>query len=126
MRAARFVLLFLGAGSAAAAPQAPAPSPSPVPTAAPRGGLKLGPYGRGEQAPPVHDVLDLPRFESRVEVRAYVPPDPNETMQVWWRHYSLESSVYGRGYNIQTPVHPGSINILPLVEWIADKVKKKD
>ena len=39
-------------------------------------------------------------------------------MATWWDHFNFEHAVYGRGYNIQTPVVPGAVNILPLIDWL--------
>ncbi len=59
----------------------------------------------------------LPHFDTSVDVVGH-PSDPNVTMAVWWAHWKFETSIYGRGINIQP-----SINLIPLIEWLA---KKKD
>jgi hypothetical protein len=133
MRAALFVavagLLVLAAGQVRAeasgggepAATRPAATPTPVPRAHRR--LKLGPfadpYARVDDAA----LAELLRFYQHIEVEGKAPDELEVAMAKWWDHYNFEQSVYGRGYNIQTPVHPGSFNILPLVDWLKKKVK---
>jgi hypothetical protein len=42
----------------------------------------------------------------------------------WWEHFHFESSVYGRGINVQQPMPGGGFNILPLFDWLKRNVKK--
>ena len=63
----------------------------------------------------------LPHFEAHVEVHGR---DPNEAMFEWWQHFHFETSIYGRGINIQNPMPGGGYNILPLFDWLKKKAKK--
>lgn len=97
-------------GTSAAEAQAP-----PAKTA-PR--LRLGMFGypalRPEPAPAAAQVT--PRFDTRIEVEGFVRPEPNGTMKLFWRRWNLDSSIYGRGTNIQD-TKGGGFNILPLFDW---------
>jgi hypothetical protein len=89
--------------------------------AVPESQLKLGPYAgfnlpRNEFIVPV-----LPHFETQVDVQGRTP---NEAMFDWWQNFHFETSIYGRGINIQdTP--GGAFNILPLFDWAKKKIKNK-
>jgi len=88
--------------------------------------LNLGPYGRPSGSSAVNSTTEGPRFESTVVVEAKAPPDYNATMAVWWRHFNFtEPAIYGRGIPFGKPPPPGSVNILPLVDWLAKKVKQR-
>jgi hypothetical protein len=110
---------------------AEAPPPSPAAnkpasqeSAPPR--LDLGPYAApAGGVPKVETLTDLPRFESTIEVEGKAPPpDLNETMSVWWGHFNFTSpSVYGRGTAFRAPPPQGSVDVTPLVGWVADKVR---
>src|SRR5436309_2212010 len=114
---AAVAVLGLAVGAAAASAQdgsAPAP-------AVPESHLKLGPYA-GFGLPPTEFVVpQLPHFEAHVEVHGR---DPNEAMFEWWQHFHFETSIYGRGINIQNPMPGGGYNILPLFDWLKKKAKK--
>lgn len=103
---------------AAADPQAATPTPGPR-------RLDLGPYraptgGR----PQVESITDTPRFESTIEVEGKAPADFNLTMAVWWAHFNLpKGGVYGRGSAFRAPPPQGSVDVTPLVGWVAGKVK---
>ena len=85
--------------------------------------LKLGPYGRLDVSP-VSALLETPRFDSSIDVVGRAPRDPNQAMAVWWKHFDIEPpAIYGRGTAFRQPPPPGSVDIVPLVEWIAKKIK---
>lgn len=85
-------------------------------TAAPR--LRLGSFGypalRPEPVPAAPRMT--PRFDTRIDVEALIRPEPNETMKLFWRRWNLDTSIYGRGINIQD-TKGGAFNILPLFDW---------
>jgi hypothetical protein len=66
-----------------------------------------------------------PHFDTSIEVVASAPRDPNEAMAEWWRHWNFETSIYGRGINVQKPMPGGGFNILPLIEWLGKKAKER-
>lgn len=85
--------------------------------------LDLGLYGR---VYPPSQALQMLRFESSVEVIAPAPRTPNETMLVFWEGWELSTgSIYGKGINIQNQGCPTCVNILPLIDKLIDKIKKK-
>jgi hypothetical protein len=85
--------------------------------------LKLGLYGR---ITPPQSALALPRFEDSIEVTAEAPRDYNETMAVFWQQWNLSTgSIYGKGINFTNQGCPTCVNILPLIEKVIDKIKKK-
>jgi hypothetical protein len=128
-------LIVAGAGFLALAPcsgwaqgateQAPAASASkpPAPAARPHRKLKLGPfadpYARIDDA----SLAELLRFYQHIEVEGQAPQELEMAMAAWWDHFNFQHAIYGRGYNIQTPTHPGAVNILPLIDWLKKKVK---
>jgi hypothetical protein len=87
--------------------------------------LDLGPYGApAGGTPKVETLTDTPRFESTIEVEGKAPLDLNQTMSVWWAHFNLTgASVYGRGTAFRAPPPQGSVDVTPLVGWVADKVR---
>lgn len=87
--------------------------------------LDLGPYGApAGGTPKVETLTDLPRFESTIEVEGRAPSDLNQTMSVWWAHFNFTSpAVYGRGTAFRAPPPQGSVDVTPLVGWVADKVR---
>jgi hypothetical protein len=88
--------------------------------------LNLGPYGRLDTSP-VAALLEMPRFDSSIDVVGRAPRDPNRAMAVWWKHFDIEPpAIYGRGIAFRQPPPPGSVDIVPLIEWIAKKVKKSN
>lgn len=124
--------LVVAAAQAAPSPRpssSPSPrasaSPSPAAKASARHRLDLGPYAAPGGGTPKPEETTAPRFESEIEVHGKGPlPDPNETMAVWWQHFDFTSQAiygYGSAFGIQAP--PGSVNLLPLVQVAADKVK---
>lgn len=95
---------------------APSDAPAAEPKAAPR--LRLGLFGypalRPEPAPVAASAT--PRFGTRIEVESFIRPEPNETMKLFWRRWNLDTSIYGRGINMQD-TKGGGFNILPLFDW---------
>lgn len=87
--------------------------------------LELGPYGAPVGGTPqVEAITDLPRFESAIDVEGKAPPDFNRTMAVWWAHFNFtDPAVYGRGTAFRQPPPKGSVDVTPLVGWVADKVR---
>ena len=51
------------------------------------------------------------------------PVDFNPAMSVWWAHFNFTSAaVYGRGTAFRAAPPQGSVDVTPLVNWVADKV----
>ena len=105
---------------------APLPDPAEVAAAAaaPRR-LDLGAYSLFAPKPlPVGDGYAAgPRFDTSIDVHGDLPKDPNDAMAEWWRHWNFEYSIYGRGRVVQPNAPPGSVNILPLLSWVRDRVR---
>jgi len=118
------LLMLAGLPAAQAAVEdKPTPEPTPVP-AVPPSHLKLGPYAGFNQPAAEFAVPELLRFETEVEVRG---KSPNAQMFDWWEHFTFDSSVYGRGIDVQNPI-PGSshgYSIVPGLDWLRKKVKNK-
>jgi len=95
-------------------PAAPAP-------AVPESHLKLGPYAGFNLPRNEFVVHELLHFETQVEVHAR---HPQEAMFDWWEHFHFETSIYGRGINVQSPMPGGGYNILPIIDWLKKKKKK--
>ncbi len=119
--AAAVVAMLAGGLSrkATAADDKPGAAPTPAP-AVPPSHLKLGPYAGFNLPRNEFVVPELPHFETQVEVHAR---RPQEAMFDWWEHFHFESSIYGRGINVQSPVG-GGYNILPIIDWLKKKKKK--
>ena len=113
-------MLAGGLARDAAADDKPAPAPTPAP-AVPPSHLKLGPYAGFNLPRNEFVVPELPHFETQVEVHSR---HPQEAMFDWWEHFHFESSIYGRGMNVQSPVG-GGYNILPIIDWLKKKKKNK-
>jgi len=114
---AAVAVLGLSVGAAAASAQdgsAPAP-------AVPESHLKLGPYAGFNLPRNEFVVPELPHFETQIEVHSR---HPQEAMFDWWEHFHFESSIYGRGINVQNPMPGGGYNILPIIDWLKKKKKK--
>jgi hypothetical protein len=86
--------------------------------------FELGPFANPFEVQPNRRPSDPAQawFESYVEVQAEAPKDLNATMQVWWRHFDFQYSIYGRGYNLPDDPTP-SINLMPLVDWAAKQIR---
>jgi len=109
-----------GLAASAAADDRPAPAATPAP-AVPESRLKLGPYAGFNLPRNEFVVPELPHFETHVEVHGR---HPQEAMFEWWEHFHFETSIYGRGINIQSPMPGGGYNILPIIDWLKKKKKK--
>ncbi len=118
--AAVVAMLAGGVASDAAADDKPLPEPTPAP-AVPPSHLKLGPYAGFNLPRNEFVVPELPHFETQVEVHSR---HPQEAMFDWWEHFHFESSIYGRGINVQGVGPGGGYNILPIIDWLKKKKKK--
>lgn len=120
-------ILLLAPAGVSAGPLSDAPAASPAPKASPaprtQRRLKLGafadPYARVDDAA----LAELLRFYQHIEVEGKAPQELEIAMAAWWEHFNFEHAIYGHGYNVQEPVVPGAINILPLIDWLKKKVK---
>lgn len=103
----------------------PQSAATPEPTRQAPRKLDLGPYGApAAGTPKVETLTDTPRFESSIDVEGKAPPDFNRTMAVWWAHFDFTSpAVYGRGTAFRQAPPKGSVDVTPLVGWVADKVR---
>lgn len=119
LAAAVLALLAGGLAPEAFADDDPAPAPTPAP-AVPPSHLRLGPYAGFNLPRNEFVVPELPHFETQVEVHAR---HPQEAMFDWWEHFHFESSIYGRGINVQNPIG-GGYNILPIIDWLKKKKQK--
>ena len=99
----------------------PAPAPTPAP-AVPPSHLNLGPYAGFNLPRNEFVVPELPHFETHVEVHGR---HPQEAMFDWWEHFHFESSIYGRGINVQGVGPGGGYNILPIIDWFKNRKKNK-
>jgi hypothetical protein len=120
--AAVTLAIVLGGLAGAAAGEEPKPAPTPAP-AVPESHLKLGPYAGFNLPRNEFVVPELLHFEAHVDVQGR---EPNVAMFDWWEHFHFEQSIYGRGINIQSPMPGGGYNILPIIDWLKKKAKKKD
>ena len=118
--AAAVLALFASGSAVDAANEDPAPAPTPAP-AVPPSHLRLGPYAGFNLPRNEFVVPELPHFETQVEVHAR---NPQEAMFDWWEHFHFESSIYGRGINIQSVGPGGGYNILPIIDWFKNKKHK--
>jgi hypothetical protein len=122
---AGMLLLAPGGAQAETATDKSAAKPASTSSSAPRTHrrLKLGPfadpYARIDDAA----LAELLRFYQHIEVEGKAPQDLEVAMAAWWDHFNFQYAVYGRGYNVQEPVVPGAVNILPLIDWLKKKVK---
>lgn len=119
--AAVAAMLAGGLAAEAAADDPPAPAPTPAP-AVPPSHLRLGPYAGFNLPRNEFVVPELPHFETQVEVHSR---NPQVAMFDWWEHFHFESSIYGRGINVQSPMPGGGYNILPIIDWFKKRKKNK-
>jgi hypothetical protein len=124
----------LSAGHSLGADDGPAlPTASPAP-AAPTKRLKLGPYVDGYGVSP-EQILDVPHFETRVEVQGRAMDSAALTAKMeWWMHdfQPLRGAVPQQGsapslqeiHEYRPHVTEGA-NILPVIDWLLDKINKK-
>jgi hypothetical protein len=112
------------------------PPKPPAPTHVPRR-LSLGPWGYEsyESGPPSVVDVDIPRFQTEVEVRAK-PMDPialTAKLQWWFRDVSLTHGAVpatSTAPSLQEmkdyrPHPPDSVDLVPVVQWLTEKLNKK-
>jgi hypothetical protein len=120
----------------ATAPAASASVPAPTPPPAPRKRLRLGPYVDPPGPVPVEHIFDLPHFETRVEVQGKAMDSAALTarMEWWMRDFEPRRGSVPRGGSAPSleeireyRPHPAdSVNIVPILDWLVDKLNKKD
>jgi hypothetical protein len=108
--------------------------PSPVPAPPPKG-LDLGPYVERYGPPPVERILDVPHFETRVEVpgKAMDAAALTARMEWWMRDYEpIRGSVPRQGsapsleeIREYRPHVTEGVNLAPVLDWLLDKLNKK-
>ena len=137
-RRALAVALAVGAvlsgGHSFASDSPAAPMPSPVP-ATPAKRLNLGPYVDPYGTQPVQRILDVPHFETRVDVpgKAMDAASLTARMEWWMRDYEpIRGSVSRQGsapsieemreyrHHVSEPV-----NFMPVLDWLLGKINKK-
>jgi hypothetical protein len=134
-RRAFAVVLAVGAvlsGGHAVASDGPSPAVSPAPAAK---RLDLGPYVEAYGAKPTERILDLPHFETRVDVpgKAMDAAALTARMEWWMRDYEpIRGSVPRQGsapslQEIQEyrPHVTEGANLLPVLHWLLGKITKK-
>ena len=137
---APFTVLVLAVGAALCAGHAsgsdatPAvqPSPAPSPTAK---RLNLGPYVERYGPTPAQRILDVPHFETRVDVpgKAMDAAALTARMEWWMRDYEpIRGSVPRQGsapsieemHEYRPHVTEG-LNFAPVLDWLLGKLNKK-
>jgi len=139
MRAAlpAIVFVLLGAGSVGAesAPATAVPitvAASPAPAPAPR--INLGPY-RSVLADDPRDLADQLRFQEQVEVRGKAMDSRSLTLKLeWWmKDIELDRGATPAGLSAPSiaemrdyrPHGGDAVNLMPVMEWLAEKLGKK-
>ena len=131
-------VLALGAvlcgGHASGSDATPAVQPSPAPSPAARR-LNLGPYVDGYGPPPAQRILDVPHFETHVDVpgKAMDSAALTARMEWWMRDYEpIRGSVpkQGSAPSIEEmreyrPHVTEGLNFAPALEWLLGKLNKK-
>lgn len=124
----------LSGGSAAGSddPGVPKPSPSPSP---PSKRLSLGPYVDPYGPVTAERLFDVPHFETRVEVQGKAMDSAALTarMEWWMRDFEpLRGAVPHQGsapsleeIREYRPHPPDSLNIVPVIDWLVDKLNKR-
>lgn len=113
-----------------------AAAPAEAPVAVPKR-LRLGPWGYEsyESGPPTVVDPNIPRFKTEVEVRAK-SMDPialTAKLQWWFRDSSLTHGAVPATSTAPSlmdmkeyrPHPPDAVDIVPVVQWLADKLNKK-
>ena len=131
--------MFVAVGAVLAAGRAlgaddPAASMPPAPSP-PAKRLELGPYVDPYGRVPVERILDVPRFETRVEVQGKAMDSAALTakMEWWMRDFEpLRGAVPNQGsapslQEIQEyrPHVTEGANLLPVLDWLLGKITKK-
>ncbi len=114
-------LLVLLLGSPAVSPSTATPPPESRRTRAERR-LDLGPH-LGRPGLPVEALTSTaPHFSAEIEVWGRAPRDLDATMADWWQHWKMPApAIYGQGIAFRQ----GGVDVLPLIEWAAKKIKNK-
>ena len=96
--------------------------------------LRLGPYVDPYGPVPVERILDVPHFETRIEVHGKAMDSKALTarMEWWMRDFEpLRGAVSRQGsapsveeIREYRPHPPDSINVLPIIDWLVDKLNK--
>jgi len=108
------------------------PSPSPSP---PAKRLNLGPYVDPYGSVPAERIFDVPHFETRVEVRGKAMDSAALTARMEWWMRDFEPLRGAVGHQASAPSleeireyrnhAPDSIDIVPIIDWLVDKLNKK-
>ena len=135
--AARVCLAFLAVAGVLCAREAPGADAQPVPRPSPSPPakrLKLGPYV-DPYGVPLERLLDTPRFETRIEVHGKAMDSAALTarMEWWMRDFEpMRGSVSRQGsapslleMRDHRPHVTEPANILPILEWLVDKLDRE-
>jgi len=111
---------------------APKPSPAPSPAAK---RLRLGPYVDPYGPVPVDRILDVPRFETRVDVHGKAMDTAALTarMEWWMRDFEPMRGAVSRAGSAPSlqelrdhrPHPPDAVDIVPVLDWLLGKLNKK-
>lgn len=111
---------------------APKPSPAPSPAAK---RLRLGPYVDPYAPVPVERMFDVPRFDTRVEVHGKAMDRVALTarMEWWMRDFEPMRGAVSRAgsapslQEMKDHRHhpPDAIDVVPILDWLLDKLNKK-
>ena len=74
-------------------------------------------------AQPAGPEVKHPRFESQVEVLGKAPRDPNEAISTFLK--GPDRAIYQGGQYTLTPYGSPVADFVPLVKWVAKKIKDK-
>ena len=134
------VAVFLAIGVMLAAPRvagadgSPASTPFPAPSP-PAQRLKLGPYVDGYGPPPAQRILDVPHFETHVDVpgKAMDSAALTARMEWWMRDFEPRRGAVpneGSAPSLQEiheyrPHVTEGANLLPVIDWLLGKITKK-
>jgi hypothetical protein len=111
---------------------APKPSPAPSPAAK---RLRFGPYVDPYGPVPADRILDVPRFDTRVEVHGKAMDRVALTarMEWWMRDFEPMRGAVSRAGSAPSIEEmkdhrhhpPDAINVVPILDWLLDKLNKK-
>lgn len=113
-----------------------AAAPAEAPVAVPKR-LRLGPWGYEsyESGPPTAVDPNIPRFKTEVEVRAKSmdPVALTAKLQWWFRDSSLTHGAVPATSSAPSlmemkeyrPHPPDAVDLVPVVQWLTDKLNKK-
>jgi hypothetical protein len=83
--------------------------------------LRLLSYSHAAEA--AGPEVKRPRFESQVDVWGKAPRDPNEALSAFFKN--SDRAIYQGGQYTVTPYGSPVADFVPLVKWVAKKVKNK-